>query len=63
MASPSQPKGLNFDLEVAPGKADQPDRIFMVGALRLGIAAEQASLAHQPYPNPCTALSFSHGQR
>jgi len=34
MASPSQPKSLIFDLEVAPGKADQPDRIFMVGALR-----------------------------
>ncbi|WP_256445920.1 hypothetical protein [Stutzerimonas chloritidismutans] len=31
MASPSQPKSLIFDLEVAPGKADQPDRIFMVG--------------------------------
>ncbi|WP_417585638.1 hypothetical protein [Pelagibacterium sp.] len=34
MASPSQPKSLIFDLEVTPGKADQPDRIFMVGALR-----------------------------
>lgn len=34
MASPSQPKSLIFDQEVAPGKADQPDRIFMVGALR-----------------------------
>ena len=34
MASPSQPKSLIFDLEVAPGKADQSDRIFMVGALR-----------------------------
>jgi len=34
MASPSQPKSLIFDLEVAPGKADLPDRIFMVGALR-----------------------------
>jgi len=33
MASPSQPKSLIFDLEVAPGNADQPDRIFMVGAL------------------------------
>ena len=35
MASPSQPKSLIFDLEVAPGKADKPDRIFMVGALRI----------------------------
>lgn len=34
MASPSQPKSLIFDLEVAPGKAEQPDRSFMVGALR-----------------------------
>jgi len=31
MASPSQPKSLIFDLEVAPGKVEQPDRIFMVG--------------------------------
>jgi len=31
MASPSQPKSLIFDLEVAPGKADQPDPIFRVG--------------------------------
>lgn len=34
MASRSQPKSLIFDLEVAPGKADQPDHIFMFGALR-----------------------------
>lgn len=34
MASPSHPKSLIIDLEVVPGKADQPDRIFMVGALR-----------------------------
>ncbi len=33
MASPSQPKSLIFDLEVPPGKAEQPDRIFMVGGL------------------------------
>jgi len=31
MASPSQPKSLIFDLEVAPGKADQPNRIFLLG--------------------------------
>lgn len=40
MASPSQPKSLIFDLEVAPGKADKPDRIFMVGALRPDTGAE-----------------------
>ncbi|WP_437269626.1 hypothetical protein ACRYHF_11635 [Stutzerimonas balearica] len=34
MASPSQPKSLIFDLAVAPGKANQPGRIFMVGAVR-----------------------------
>ena len=34
MVSPTQPKSLIFDLEVAPGKASQPDRIFMVGAMR-----------------------------
>lgn len=34
MASPSQPKSLIFDLEVALGKADQPDRVFIIGALR-----------------------------
>ncbi|MGK9048667.1 hypothetical protein KXR63_14985 [Stutzerimonas chloritidismutans] len=40
MASPSQPKSLIFDLEVASGKAEQPDRIFMVGALRLDMGEE-----------------------
>jgi ATP-dependent DNA helicase RecQ len=34
MVSPTQPKSLIFDLEVVPGKANQPDRIFMVGAMR-----------------------------
>ena len=34
MVSPTQPKSLIFDLEVATGKASQPDRIFMVGAMR-----------------------------
>lgn len=33
-----QPKSLIFDLEVAPCKADQPDRIFIVGALRFDVA-------------------------
>ncbi|WP_121419064.1 RecQ family ATP-dependent DNA helicase [Pseudomonas aeruginosa] len=34
MASSPQPKSLIFDLEVAPGKGEKPDRILMVGALR-----------------------------
>ncbi|MCU1730058.1 hypothetical protein NTD86_24130 [Pseudomonas sp. 7P_10.2_Bac1] len=34
MLSSPQPKSLIIDLEVVPGKANQPDRIFMVGALR-----------------------------
>lgn len=34
MVSPNQPKSLIFDLEVTPGKAGEPDRIFMVGAMR-----------------------------
>lgn len=40
MASLSPPKSLIFDLEVAPGKSDQTDRIFMVGALRPDTGAE-----------------------
>lgn len=34
MVSSTLPKSLIFDLEVVPGKANQPDRIFMVGAMR-----------------------------
>ena len=40
MASLSPPKSLIFDLEVAPDKADQPERIFMVGALRPDIGED-----------------------
>lgn len=40
MASLSIPKSLIFDLEVAPGKAEQTDQIFMVGALRPDIGVE-----------------------
>jgi len=40
MASLSPPKSLIFDLEVAPGKSDQTDRIFMLGALRPDTGAE-----------------------
>ncbi|HDQ4105115.1 TPA: RecQ family ATP-dependent DNA helicase [Pseudomonas aeruginosa] len=40
MASPYQPKSLIFDLEVAPGKTGQPDRIFMVGAMRADTSEE-----------------------
>lgn len=45
MASPSQPKSLIFDLEVAPGKADQPDRIFMVGALHADVTLRRDDTA------------------
>ncbi len=45
MASPSQPKSLIFDLEVVPGKADQPDRIFMVGALRPDVTLRRGDTA------------------
>ncbi|PRA49481.1 helicase [Pseudomonas sp. MYb115] len=34
MVSLTRPNSLVLDLEVVPGKANQPDRIFMVGALR-----------------------------
>ena len=34
MVSLDQPKSLIFDLEVIPGKPNQTDRIFMVGAMR-----------------------------
>ena len=34
MLSPDQPKSLVFELEVVPGKLNQTDRIFMIGALR-----------------------------
>jgi hypothetical protein len=51
MASPSQPKSLIFDLEVAPGKADKPDRIFMVGALRITVKVTTASLLTRSVPN------------
>lgn len=40
MALLSPPKSLIFDLEVAPGKSDQADRVFMVGALRPDTGAE-----------------------
>jgi len=51
MASPSQPKSLIFDLEVAPGKADKPDRIFMVGALRIivKVSSELLLARSRPY--------------
>lgn len=34
------PKGLIFDLKVAPGKSDQAGRIFMAGVLCLDTDAE-----------------------
>ncbi len=62
MASPSQPKSLIFDLEVAPGKADQPDRIFMVGALRPDTGEELERKVDKDLPSVLDALD-SLGQR
>src|SRR5690606_17034460 len=56
MASPSQPKSLIFDLEVAPGKADQPDRIFMVGALRPDTGEELERKVDKDLPSVLDAL-------
>lgn len=61
MASPSQPKSLIFDLEVAPGKADQPDRIFMVGALRPDTGEELERKVDKDLPSVLDALD-SQGQ-
>lgn len=56
MASPSQPKSLIFDLEVAPGKAGQPDRIFMVGALRPDTGEELERKVDKDLPSILEAL-------
>ena len=56
MASPSQPKSLIFDLEVAPGKADKPDRIFMVGALRPDTGTELERKVDRDLPDVLDAL-------
>lgn len=56
MASPTQPKSLIFDLEVAPGKADQPDRIFMVGALRPDTGEELERKIDKDLPHVLDAL-------
>lgn len=56
MASPSQPKSLIFDLEVAPGKAEQPDRIFMVGALRPDTGVELERKVGKDLPAVLAAL-------
>ncbi|MEG4313493.1 hypothetical protein U8L64_00035 [Pseudomonas sp. FIP_A4] len=45
MSTPSQPKNQIFDQEVAPRKADQTDRIFMVGALRPGVSLRLDEIA------------------
>jgi len=50
MASPSQPKSLISDLEVAAGKADKPDRIFMVGALRIIVSVSSELLLARARP-------------
>ncbi|WP_376779514.1 hypothetical protein [Stutzerimonas nitrititolerans] len=56
MASPSQPKSLIFDLEAAPGKAGQPDRIFMVGALRPDTGEEFERKVDKDLPSILDAL-------
>ena len=56
MASPSQPKSLIFDLEVAPGTAGQPDRIFMVGALRPDTCEELERKVDKDLPSVLDAL-------
>ena len=56
MASPSQPKSLIFDLEVAPGKAEKPDRIFMVGALRPDTGTELERKVDRDLPDVLDAL-------
>lgn len=62
MASPSQPKSLVFDLEVAPGKTDNPDRIFMVGALRPDTGAELERKVEKDLHHVLAALdSLSEG--
>src|SRR5690606_26409842 len=56
MASLSKPKSLIFDLEVAPGKAGQPDRIFMVGALRPDTGEELERKVDKGVPSILDAL-------
>jgi hypothetical protein len=62
MASPSQPKSLIFDLEVAPGKADQPDRIIMVGALRPDTGEELERKVDKDLPSVLDALDLRFGR-
>jgi len=62
MASLSPPKSLIFDLEVAPGKSDQTDRIFMVGALRPDTGAELERKVEKDLAQALAALDdLGHG--
>lgn len=56
MVSPTQPKSLIFDLEVAPGKANQLDHIFMVGALRPDTEEELERKVEKDLPAALEAL-------
>ena len=56
MVSSTQPKSLIFDLEVVPGKADQPDRIFMVGAMRPDTGEELELKVERDLPVALDAL-------
>ncbi|AHF67964.1 ATP-dependent DNA helicase, RecQ family [Pseudomonas cichorii JBC1] len=56
MVSPDQPKSLIFDLEVVPGKPNQPDRIFMVGAMRPDMQEELERKIDKDLPEALKAL-------
>lgn len=66
MASPSQPKSLIFDLEVATGKVDQPDRIFSWWAPCAPIRARNSngrSTRTCPASSPWTAWGRAQASR
>jgi ATP-dependent DNA helicase RecQ len=56
MVSLTLPKSLIFDLEVVPGKANQPDRIFMVGAMRPDTGEELEHKVEKDLPAALEAL-------
>lgn len=56
MVLPNQPKSLIFDLEVVPGKPNQTDRIFMVGAMRPDTDEELEHKVNKDLPAVLEAL-------
>ena len=56
MVLPNQPKSLIFDLEVVPGKPNQTDRIFMVGAMRPDTEEELEHKVNKDLPAVLEAL-------